>query len=570
MFGMGNIMPLTFEESWASKRSTFNSIEIQYFDEDLSWERTSAQVVDAAAYTAGDPIRNQVIFLPGVTRQSQAIRMANFILNQGKYNYRGIGFKAASDAIACTVGDVINVSHDVPIWGLVSGRVTAGGAATIKLDAQIVLGVVNTYYIYVRHATDDSIEYRQISSPAGTYAAGATISVSAAWDATPVAYDVFSLGQENLECKPFRVMRINQDDNLEVEISAAEYNEEIYTDTGTVIEPPNRSNLPDPNAKPADVTNLAAANSKAAYDYTVYLTFDIPASSPENGFWDHAEVYVSDDGESFAFHGITRAGQYEIRNLLVGETYTFKVQSVSKWQIRSAWATAPEVSLTVGTESQPPQVEGLEIGRQGNDVVFTNQNPTFIWKEHTLVFTDAGIDNEPNGFGGGSRPPYFKDYLVEILVAGQVVRTETVLEPRYTYSFENNVADNGGAAEREFTVKVWERDILNRCSPYPAVLVVSNPTPAAPANFQAVVSGASVQFSWDLNEDIDVSGYEVKYGTSPGMAWASMQRIYIGPNNVYTWIDSLAPRTIYVKVASYDVFRKGDLSKSDELTVTTT
>ena len=62
----------------------------------------------------------------------------------------------------------------------------------------------------------------------------------------------------------------------------------------------------------------------------------------------------------------------------------------------------------------------------------------------------------------------------------------------------------------------------------------------------------------------------MKYGATPGMAWASMQRIYIGSNNVYTWIDPLAPRTIYVKVASYDVFRKGDLEKSVELTVTTT
>ncbi|NQU44509.1 hypothetical protein HQ520_14555 [bacterium] len=568
MFGMGNIIPGSFQEAWASKRAAYNSIEIQYFDAALSFERTSAQVVDSDAYDAGEPIRNSLIFLPGVTKQSRAIRIANRLLNEMKYNYRSIGFKTGPDAVACTVSDVINVSHDVPIWGLVSGRVASGGAASVVLDAEVVLQPASTYYIRVRHM-DDSLELRQISNPAGTYAAGETITVSAAWDTAPQAYEIFTLGQQNLECKPFRVMRLTQNDNLEVEISATEYNEEIYSDTGIVIAPPDRSNLPDPNAPPADVTNLRAANSSAAYDYTVYLTFDIPSTSPETGFWDHAEVYISDDGESYALHGVTRAGQYEIRNLLAGETYYFKVRSVSKWQIRSAWATAPEVSLTVGTESRPPQVEGLELDNQGNDAEFDRQNPTFAWKEKTLVFDDVGMGNEPFGFGGGSRPPYFKDYLIEILVAGQVVRTETTIEPRYTYTFEKNVQDNVSAA-RDLTVKVWERDILNRRSLYPAVLDVTNPNPAEPENFAAAVSGDRVSFSWDEVDAVDLAGYEMRYATSPAAAWGDMQRIFIGLGAQYSWVDPLAPRTIYVSLASFDTYRKGDLNRTDDLTVTTT
>ena len=68
------------------------------------------------------------------------------------------------------------------------------------------------------------------------------------------------------------------------------------------------------------------------------------------------------------------------------------------------------------------------------------------------------------------------------------------------------------------------------------------PTPAAAAT-------ASIAVSWNANDEPDLSGYRVYYGTAPGNYRSSKEA---GRNTNFTIADLVAGQTYYIAVTSYD------------------
>ena len=68
------------------------------------------------------------------------------------------------------------------------------------------------------------------------------------------------------------------------------------------------------------------------------------------------------------------------------------------------------------------------------------------------------------------------------------------------------------------------------------------PTPAAAAT-------ASIAVSWNANDEPDLSGYRVYYGTAPGNYRSSKEA---GRNTKFTIADLVAGQTYYIAVTSYD------------------
>ncbi|MFZ2967915.1 MAG: host specificity factor TipJ family phage tail protein [Sulfuricurvum sp.] len=128
LFTMGNIIRDSFKEEYLPLADRSNVVEVTYFDETLDYEKQSVEISQYGFDESSDTVRKASVTLYGCTNRTQAVRHGRFLMNKNRYLTNTVSFEADVDAIACTIGDVINVSHDVPQWGY-SGRVIDAGMA---------------------------------------------------------------------------------------------------------------------------------------------------------------------------------------------------------------------------------------------------------------------------------------------------------------------------------------------------------------------------------------------------------------------------------------------------------
>lgn len=354
VFGMGNIVKSSFTQNWKSKKEMPNVIEVAFNDADKNYEQEIAAVIDEAALTAGEPLRKKQIRIY-CTRLSQALREGRFALNVGKYVNRVVTLRASVEAVACQAGDLIGISHDVPAIGE-SGRVASGSTTTvIKLDREVNLLALKTYQITIRFA-DDTIETRTISTTFGAYT---QVTVSSAFSQTPAAYDVYAVGEVAINTKPFRVVGVRRENTNEVELTALEYNEDLFDTDSIVLPETNYSTL---SFEVPLVTDLELTERDVRLsDGTVQIYIDVAFQKPDLGTYlfngyKKARVYLSDDdGASWVFKAeVTDRGAEINVGLLRDITYKIAVTSVSATGIETALGLSPQDEITVQGKLLPP------------------------------------------------------------------------------------------------------------------------------------------------------------------------------------------------------------------------
>ena len=347
LFGMGNIVKGSFQESFKSIKDIANVIEVQYMDKDKDYQQEVVSYIDEAALTAGEVLRKKELRV-FCTRTSQAIREARYFLNAGKYLNRQLSFKVGIDAVAVQVGDVISVAHDVPQWGF-SGRVSAVvNNYTVTLDQEVIIAGEQTYEISVRHS-DDTIEKRTVNNSAGTTS---VITVASIFGFVPAVGDVYSFGVQNILVKPFRVLNVMREEGSQVSITAIEYNASIYDDTAPVIPTSNYSVL-DSSISSIDDLNLTQGSVVQA-DGSVVTNIDVWFSKPSDSTksvdyrYANAKVYLSDNAQaSWTLVGMTAGTTFQIPNVQIGKTYYVAVASVVANGQEQGFSDAEKLSISM-------------------------------------------------------------------------------------------------------------------------------------------------------------------------------------------------------------------------------
>lgn len=372
LFGMGNIVENSFSESWKSIKEIPNVAEIQFLDRDKDYKQEMIAVIDEAALANGDTIQKKAVRLL-CTRVSQCIREGNYLINVGKLINLTTQFRVGIDGVACQAGDVINVSHDLPQWGF-SGRLIAGSTTTrLMLDQSVVIAAGKTYQVNVRLA-DDSQVLKTVTNVPGTYN---YLDVSVAFSSAPPAYCVYAFGETNAVVKPFRIFSMKRASNNEVEITAMEYDEDIY-DSDTIILPDeNYSSL---SSKAPDVTDLTLTEDVVVMrDGTVEDVIDVWFAKPVSSTNDlvnysRARVYLSDnDGASWFFRGETFGDHFRISGgIIPGAYYLVAVVSVNNLGEPNAVEDSPQDEINPqGKAVKPADVQDFQISYLNNYITFT-------------------------------------------------------------------------------------------------------------------------------------------------------------------------------------------------------
>jgi predicted phage tail protein/sulfur carrier protein ThiS len=151
MFSVANIVEGSFKQSWTSLTDRINEVDVSFFDKEDGYKQRTVKVVDQVAQNASGIQRNTGITTFGIVDANRAYNEGLLALNMNRYIKQHVTFAAPTEAIGCTIGDVIYVQHDMPQWGY-AGRVEqAINQSTIRLDREVPYSPPTTYKFLLIH-----------------------------------------------------------------------------------------------------------------------------------------------------------------------------------------------------------------------------------------------------------------------------------------------------------------------------------------------------------------------------------------------------------------------------------
>ena len=228
LFTVGNIKQDSFKEEFQGTQGRANVIEISFMNKDKNFERDVLPVF-SDDYDASEALSTPTqIELMGCTDLKQAYAHGRHALRANKYELRTCTFDAFVDAIACTIGDVILLQHDVTEWGC-GGRVVSVDGAAVTLDRTVTMAEGKQYRLMVRDSKTDTLHTYEVQSVSGAV-------VTLAQAAEISADDLYTFGEATKEAKPFRVLSITKGMTEQTrKITCMEYYPELYADDNTDV-----------------------------------------------------------------------------------------------------------------------------------------------------------------------------------------------------------------------------------------------------------------------------------------------------------------------------------------------
>jgi len=391
IFSVGNILMDSFEETFVSLDNRAGMIEIDYLNKEKDYERDRLVIVDE---TSNNPNNKVTLKGFGITSKEQAYKYAKLYLYKNKYLTRSIKFKADVDAIVCTLGDRIDIQHDIPSWG-VGGRIVSATSDSVTLDKEVTIESGKTYVITIR-LKDNTLVTKTITNGAGTYT---TLNVSSNFTTVPEKYDLYIFGEQNIHKKPFIVTQIDVDQDQYATIYAIEYNESIFNvDTEQPVVPTiNYSTLnPYPPVVDVEATELWTRNNNGQLIDVIDISWTRPHSSAFRGV---KIYYQRDNSDTWEYAGETLGDSFRFPDVIVGSTYTFAICTINTMGLQMPIQDAPQITVTAqGKNALPSNVTGFTATVMDYGIVLSwDAIPDADLDIYELSFDDGTVIAEVKG-----------------------------------------------------------------------------------------------------------------------------------------------------------------------------
>ena len=236
----GVVQHFTPHNSWGFESTKIlpripDAFRITIADEEKGYQANEYRV-----YNIGKTETNAELFeelnLPGVTNFTQAKHIAQWHMAQLKLRPEIYSLNVDFEYLVCNRGDVVRVTHDVPLWGNGSGRIKScqTGSATITLTEEIYLESGKTYNIRVRTNLGASV----LKSLTTITTTGYYSTITLGTGITPVFLiagdninpdDLFMLGEVSKESQELVVLSVETSSNVSAKLTLADYSPAIYT-----------------------------------------------------------------------------------------------------------------------------------------------------------------------------------------------------------------------------------------------------------------------------------------------------------------------------------------------------
>ncbi|WP_153135184.1 host specificity protein J [Paraburkholderia agricolaris] len=326
----------------------------------------------------------------GTTSQGQAHRLGMWTCLTSRYETATISFQIGLDGTRCAPGQVIAVADPAKAGKRMGGRMRAVNGRNITLDKAPTVAAGDSLTVILPTGV---AQKRTVSGVAGD-----TVTVSAAFDTTPVPGAVWMIESADLASQLFRVISVQEgDDNGQITytVNATQYEPGKYAaiDSGAAIQVRPVTVVP-PSVQPPPTG--VAVSTYSVIDQGISKTVMVIAWNSADKAVSYLPEWRKDNGEWVTMNAVGGL-QAEVIGIYQG-TYLARVRAVNAMGVTSIPAYGVDTTLT-GKTSPPPQVTSLTT----ESIVFgINLKWTFpadgsagdtqrteIWYSRTSVLADA-------------------------------------------------------------------------------------------------------------------------------------------------------------------------------------
>lgn len=182
-------------------------------------------IVYNEGFTSSNAEVYEEISLPGVTNRLAAVNHLRWHLAQSSLRHSKYTINTDVEYIVCNRGDRVKVAHDVPSWGVGSGRIKAINGTEITLEEDIDLSSGTVYSIRIRKNDGTSV-----TTTATVSSSGITNKIDLSSSLTGInSGDLLLIGTTSTLFKDLVVLSIEPLDNKNARITLTDYAEEIYS-----------------------------------------------------------------------------------------------------------------------------------------------------------------------------------------------------------------------------------------------------------------------------------------------------------------------------------------------------
>lgn len=490
LFTVANIKQGSFTEEFQGVEARANSVEISFLNKDKDYERDVIPVY-GDTYDESDTLTNPAqVELMGCTSLEQAYKHGKHFLRCNKYEIRTVTIEAFTDAIACTVGDIILIQHDIPEWGE-GGRVVAVSGQTITLDKEVSVQPGKNYQLLIRSNSTDIVSTFNVVNVSGL-----NVIVK---EAIPVQPDaVYAFGEVSKSAKPFRVLAITKTlSEMTRKIQCMEYYPELYvSDDGTV------PSIDYTNHGASDIQAVGLVSDVYGANGIMYSRIGVTWQLPRDGKVSNVVVnYRNVKSDTWTYIGNYPASTNAttISDVLLGATYEVRVQAINEL---GQLTTGVTKSIAIPKMQAPEDVQNLHVLSRYNQTADKS------------VYYDLQVLFDPP-----SNPANFDVAEVWYLLKSKSGKPVTGQEWQYAGSSNSQVIIKSLGPGEEYRIKAISVDRFgNRAETAQMVDVIVKPmdaVPDMPSNF-GITFSRNATASWNEVLNADVDYYELRTDNNPG------------------------------------------------------
>ena len=362
-----------------------HAFRVQFLNRDNGWNADERIVYDDG-YTAATATKFETLTMTGVTSSDQAWKDGRYHIATARLRPEVYSFYTDIEHLRCTRGDLIKFTHDVPLFGMMTGRVkaltTGGGNITaLTLDADITMAGDGTLYgIRFRKSDGTSLRLDLVTSATTT----PIVTLVTPYDEAtgPAVGDLFMFGVRNSETVDMVVKSIEPGQDLSAKITCVDAAPAVHTsDTGTIpsfvsqITPPPEFTRP-----PAPVVATVQAGDEVLIvnaDGSFHPSIVITLSPPGYPFPVTPGVVIQTVG-STAYRPArftSNNNQITITDVESGGIYSISIVYKNQIGISSA-ATVIAGEVVDGGTVVPDDIAGFSMNALGGNAFLSWDAPT--------------------------------------------------------------------------------------------------------------------------------------------------------------------------------------------------
>lgn len=364
-----------------------HAFRCKFRNENANWAEDEL-IVYADGYSASTATIFEQIEFPGVTDPATIVKHARFHLGQLRLRPEKYALYVDFEHLLCTRGDLVRCVHDVPMWGVCSGRIKNMLSPTsLELDNDVPMNAGDTYAITIRRSDTGALVERLIAAkPSDGYYRTITLSSPVSSDEGAPGNLVSIGGGTDLVVENIEML-----DQMTARLTLVDYAPALYDlDDGEIPEHETNITMPQDidvapiTAKPTIISLIsderAMTKPKGSTAYGIMVGVSHPSSLPRRvtGF---AVQYRRAGAKQWRnLPTVPLAAVSHITGLTENDAYEVRARYVSRLGDSGPWCSL--VTHTVrGRINPPPRVTGLRV-----------ENGALVWAYSAAPMDLAGFE----------------------------------------------------------------------------------------------------------------------------------------------------------------------------------